>query len=339
MIMIMKKQYILFIILLVMLTAFSGCTATPTQQQNITRNVFLLDTVVNFTIYNSDDQALADTLVEQCAAYEKIFDRTDPESELHALNHAGGKPIEVSTHLLTVLQCALDYAEATNGRFDPTICPVTDLWDFTAESPSLPDPDALQQALSHVGWQNVEIQGSRVQLNNGAKIDLGGIAKGYIADQLAETLRQNDVQSAWINLGGNIITVGGRPDGNPFRIGIQQPFEERTTIIGTVAAQDQSVVSSGVYERCFWLDDAFYHHILDPATGYPADSNLDGVTVIADRSMDADALSTCIFLFGVEQGLVFAQEMGVHAVLIDTAGNIHFTPELETALQFQKSES
>lgn len=331
----MKKN--IFFILFLAFCLLSGCAGK--NSETITRSTFLLDTVVSFTIYNSEDEALADALVEQCAAYEKIFDRTDPESEVYALNHAGGKPVTVSDDLLNVLQCALEYAEATDGLFDVTICPASDLWDFTATSPSLPDDAALQTALAQIGWRNIVIDGNQVQLKNRAMIDLGGIAKGYIADCMAQTLRKNDIQSALINLGGNTITVGGRPDGDPFRIGIQKPFAEQNAMVGTMAVKDLSAVSSGVYQRSFTLNGVLYHHILDPTTGSPANTGLLSVTVITEESMRADALSTCIFLLGPEKGLAFAEQMGVQAALIAEDGTMTFTQYFTTTLDYQPIEN
>lgn len=293
----------------------SGCM--PRATTPIVKSCFLLDTVVSITLYDTDDQALLDDAFALCEHYELVFSRTDPHSELYRLNHAETMPAPVSAELWTVVERALFYARQTGGAYDPTVGAVVDLWDFTASEPALPAPDALQKALATVGWEKVVLAENTIDRPPGTKLDLGGIAKGYIADQIGDFLEEQGVTSALIDLGGNIVAVGSKPGGKPFSIGIQQPFQERNVTADTVEVQDASVVSAGIYERSFTLDGKLYHHILDPATGYPAESELAGVTVIAPRSIDADALSTSLFLLGREQGEALAARVGARAIFID----------------------
>lgn len=329
------KPFRYFLALLLSLLALTGCS----KPAPISQNAFLMDTVITITLYDSTDTALLEQTVELCAEYERLFSRTLPESEVYRLNHAGGQPVAVSADTLLLVQTAVAYSELTGGKYDITICPVVDLWDFTGDAPSLPAPTQLRQALAAVDYHNIVVQGNTIQLKNGAQIDLGSIAKGYIADRLAEFLAGQGVQSAIINLGGNIMTVGGKPSGEPFQIGIQKPFEQHSETVGSVQIRGQSVVSSGIYERSFVLDGTRYHHILDPATGYPADSGLVAVTVVSDHSMDGDALSTGLFLLGLTDGLALAERLpGVEAMFIAADGAEHRTSGFAADLQYKPSQ-
>lgn len=329
----MKRMHWL-LALAALLLLLGGCRTAP-----LSGSDFLLDTAVSVTLYGGGSKATLEGALELCRRYDRMFSRTDPESEVYRLNHAGGEAIAVPRELREVLETAIAYAELTGGRYDVTICPVTDLWNFTAADPSLPDPEALREAVSRVNWRNIVLEGDTARLLHGAQIDLGSIAKGYIADRMADSLREQGVSSAIINLGGNILTVGGKPDGSPFRIGVQRPFERREETVGTVEVKDRSVVSSGVYERSFVLDGRRYHHILDPATGYPADTGLTGVTVVSDRSVDGDALSTVLFLLGPEEGPALAERIpGVDAVFITEEGEVRFTSGFGRELPYTPAE-
>lgn len=319
---------------LVFILALSGCQKT---REPVSKNGFLLDTVITVTLYDSEDGDILEGVFDLCAAYEKVFSRTKPESEVYRLNHAGGEAVPVSADVRDVLEKALFYAEKTGGRYDVTICPVVDLWDFTGETPALPDPADIERELERVGWRNIVLEGDTVRLENDARIDLGSIAKGYIADRMADYLRDRGVGSAILNLGGNVMTVGGRPDGTPFRVGVQKPFELRNETIGVVEVAGRSVVSSGVYERSFTMDGVLYHHILDTATGYPARNGLAGVSVVSDHSVDGDALSTCLFLLGLEEGMALVEELpGVDAIFLTENGEDYFTSGFNGELRFIK---
>lgn len=312
------------------------CACGGGSDKTLSRNGFMLDTVITVVLYGSRDEAALDEAFALCEYYDGVFSRTNPDSEVYRLNHAGGQPVEVSEDLEEVLAQALEYSRLTEGKYDVTICPVMDLWDFSGEGAAVPAQEDIDRGLRRVGWENIVISGGTVRLKNSAQIDLGSIAKGYIADKMARLLRDRGVDSAIINLGGNVVAVGGKPGGEPFYIGIQAPFEERDETIGTVAVQGLAVVSSGIYERSFRQEDQLYHHILDTATGYPAWTGLSGVTVVADSSAKADALSTALFLLGPEEGLDLAQTQEVEAVFITLEGERIFTPGFRQNLAYQE---
>lgn len=228
---------------------------------------------------------------------------------------------------LILLRTALSYAELTDGGIDPTIGSVNKLWDFTGGTAVLPDEAALAQALSHVDYRAVTIDGDMAALNDPqAELDLGFIAKGYIADRMKEYLVSRGVDSALINLGGNVLAIGNKPDGTPFKVGIQQPFAAGGVTALTLPVTDLSVVSSGNYERFFEYNGKIYHHILDTQTGCPVWNNLSGVTVLCGSSMEGDALSTACFVLGAEKGMALIESLpDTEAVFLTSDGDILYS--------------
>lgn len=320
----------------------AGCGITPKEknetisdsQDYIRSTDFKLNTVVTITIYDSKDETLLEDCMKLCDKYEAIFSRTLAGSELYQLNHRELSAIpgisdtySISEELAELISVGLDYAKTSDGAFDIAIAPLTELWDFTAESPTLPDPEGIRRALDKCGYQNVHLDGQKITFTNpDTSLDLGAIAKGYIADQIKEYLLSKGVKSAIISLGGNVVCLGARPDGSPFKIGIQKPFADRNETAAVMEITDKSVVSSGIYERFFEKDGTLYHHILNPASGYPYDNDLIAVTIISDKSADGDALSTTCFALGYEKGMEYVQTLkDVQAVFITEDYKLHYT--------------
>lgn len=272
----------------------------------ISKTDFKLNTVVYVALYDRQEEALLEKCMELCDQYEKIFSRTLEESELYRLNES--KDMEVSDELLELISMGVTCGERTNGTFDITIAPLAALWNFTGEDPHVPAWEDIDAALASVDYRNIKIKGNHVTLLNGASIDLGALAKGYIADRLKDYLLSEGVESAIINLGGNTLCIGQKPDGSPFQMGIQRPFGEQGEVLETISVTDQSVVTSGVYERGFEEDGIWYHHILDPSTGYPNNNDLTAVTILSDRSVDGDALSTICMSLGSERAKEFLEQ-------------------------------
>lgn len=318
----------LFLSLLALGLLLSGCGGQE-EDQIVQAGAFLLDTSVSVRIYEGGDRDTAQSALDLCANYEKVFSRTDPDSELYRLNHR--EITQVSDELAQVIALGLDYGRRTGGAFDITMGAVSELWDFTGEAPALPDASEVARLLAHTGWETVTVEGNTVTFSDSETvIDLGGIAKGYIADRLADFLEGEGVTSAIIDLGGNLYCLGSRPDGEPFQVGIQYPYEERRTIIGGLPAQDLSVVTSGLYERSFTLDGRLYHHILNPDTGWPVENDLLAVTIVSERSVDGDALSTACFVLGLEAGMTLVEDTaGVEAVFITDDFQVHLSGGLE----------
>ena len=310
--------------LIIFLTIFfalllPGCGRTAAAK---TEQTFALDTLVSVTYYRDGDRAAALEALELCRTYELVFSRTDPDSELYRLNAAG--TMAVSPALREVLSLALSYCAESGGRYDVTMGAVSALYDFGGDA-HRPDAAALAEAVSHVGWENVTIEGETVTLADpAAVIDLGSVAKGWIADRMLELLVSRGVEHAIISLGGNILTLGGRPDGTDYKIGIQYPERDSTALAATVSVRDASVVTSGVYERFFIEDGAVFAHILDPATGLPLRSGLLAVSVVGPCSARCDALSTLIFALGLDEGLRYIDALeGYEAVFITEDHALH----------------
>lgn len=305
------------------------------KEEPITATDFKLNTVVKITIYDSKDTKTLEGAMELCDKYEKIFSRTDPDSELYRLN-AGTLPQEDGYYILSdecaeAIKTGLFYSNLTHGAFDITVEPLSSLWDFTSEEKEVPSKEALEEASQHVGYEKVELDGNRIRFaEEGMALELGGIAKGYIADEIKKYLVERGVNRAIIDLGGNVLCVGEKENGKPFHIGIQKPFADRNETIGTIEVSDDSVVSSGIYERCFEKDGTFYHHILNPENGYPYENDLVSVTIISEKSMDADALSTSCFALGLETGLNLANNYpNTQAIFVTKDGKMHFTENFE----------
>lgn len=305
---------------------FTGKTAEP-----ISGTAFKLNTVVSVKIYDSTDQSLIDDVFALCDRYEALFSRTMESSELYKLNH-GTLPKEHDGYLLSpetadLIAKGLEYGHLSGGCFDIAIEPISSLWDFTSEEKTIPTEKELAAALPLVDYQDVILTDNHIRFQKeGMGLDLGAIAKGYIADRMKDFLISEGVESAIINLGGNVLCIGEKPDGTPFQVGIQKPFADRSETIATIGISDKSVVSSGIYERFFEKDGAFYHHILNPATGYPYDNSLISVTIISDKSVDGDGLSTTCFALGLEKGMALINSLpDVHAVFITDDYQLHYS--------------
>ena len=358
---------ILCTVLVCPMLLFTGCgnitdaDTSTTGNQPISISSIKLNTAVQITIYDSQDKALLDDCLALCDKYELIFSRTNDKSELYKLNHrkdvSDGDfstdgpttpcPVSgtadtwhISEDLAALLSEGLDITRESDGAFDIAIAPLTSLWDFTAEDPEVPDDAAIQKALPLCSSDGVTIDGEDITLpSDDIQFDVGAIAKGYIADRLKDFLIKKGVKSAIINLGGNVLCIGSKPDGTPFKIGIQKPFADRNETEAVMDITGKSVVSSGIYERGFKQDGKLYHHILNPQTGYPYDNGLISVTIISDQSVDGDALSTTCFALGLEDGLKFAEKKGVQAVFITEDYELHYTDGFRDEIRVTDVES
>ncbi len=307
----MKK--IISLNLSLVLLVLCGCT----QQENKDTR-FLLNTVVTLTAKCSSETLDGAFLL--CEEYEKLLSRTIADSDVYKLNNSSDF-IEVDNHTKNIIEKSIYYGDLSGGKFDITIYPVSCLWDFNNEI--IPSRDEISEALKNVDYQSIEISGNSVSLG-GKQIDLGGIAKGYIADRLLEYFNNNNITEGIIDLGGNIAVFGDRD----YTVGIKQPFSDKE-IAATIKLKNKTVVTSGVYERYIPADIMLYHHILDPKTGYACDSDLFSATIISDSSIDADALSTVCILLGLEKAKELIENTpNTEAVFIDTDNKLHYTSGL-----------
>lgn len=292
--------------MMLILLLICGCNSGETEN-NETR--FLLDTVCTVTADCND--GVINGAFSLCEELERTLSRTVKDSDVYRLNNTEGF-VPVTQDTLKTVERALYYADLSGGRFDITIAPVSALWDF--KNQVIPSRDEISEALQNVDYHSVEIKDSEISL--GAKqIDLGGIAKGYIADKATEYLKEKGVKKALVNFGGNICTVG------EYNIGIKKPFD--SSVIASIKLKDKCVVTSGIYERFIEKDGRIYHHILDTKTGYGVENELSAVTVIGNTAIDCDALSTVCMLLGTQKGLeIINKTAQTEAVFIDRENNI-----------------
>lgn len=337
------KRRILMVIALLSLVVFViffynryAFIGSKSISEPITITDYKLNTYVTVTLYDSTDTALLDECMALCDKYELLFSRTNPESELYKLNH-GLLPLStdgyytVSKELFDIIEIGKKYSELSEDAFCIAMEPLTSLWNFTDGEMNVPSDDQISSALPALSSDDVllrapnEIRFSKESMG----IDLGAIAKGYIADKIKEYLLSQDVQSALIYLGGNVLCIGEKESG-PFKIGIEKPFDADGTPVAVVQISDVSVVTSGTDERYFEKDGIFYHHILDKTTGYPIENELTAATIITPVSTDADALSTTCFSLGLEKGLDLLESLSyADGFFITKDGEYHYTEGFE----------
>ena len=273
------------------------------------------------TTYGEHSVTAAYAAEDRIRELESALSRTDPDSEVSRLNAAGGEAVEISGDLQTILSQSAQYSQETGGAFDITVAPAATAWGFTADRFQIPSQTELDRLLPLVDSSQVSIIPSldssgdgpkaTARLGPGQSVDLGAIAKGYAADQLCKVFDANEIPRALADLGGNVLAWGDRPDGAPWRVGIQDPAhpDDKNALVGVLEIVDSFAVTSGSYQRYFEQDGKRYHHIIDPATGYPADSGLTSVTVVAGTGSGSgamcDAYSTALFIMGEEKALDF----------------------------------
>lgn len=328
-----RKKRPIFTLLISIMALFlaaslSGCSVHAGNGKKETRTGFYLNTVITITLYGNSSEELAELLdgcMELAGTYDSMFSRTLEGSDIWNINHSGGAPVTVQEETAALLETALSYAKLSDGLVDPSIGTLSMLWNFGEENQSIiPSDKQIKEALSHVNYRNLILEGNQVTLKDPEmKLDLGFIAKGYIADKMKAYLLSGSATSAIINLGGNVLTIGGKPDGTPFHIGIQKPFAKTGTALLTLDVKDKALVSSGTYERYFVKNDLLYHHILSTKDGYPINNGLSGVTIICNDAVDGDALSTLCFILGYEKGKELADSLqGVEAIFLASDGTV-----------------
>lgn len=326
----MKKRIFLILLIALIIIPQTGCG----KEEQVSDNGFYLDTDCRVTIYHikkKQGEKLTKGALQLCGQYEKKLSKTVKGSDVDRINRANGKPVKVGKDAMKVIRLGLEMSRDSDGAFDITVGRITDLWDFKSDHPKLPDPAKLKQAVATVDYHQVKLDddANTVQLTRaGAKIDLGAIAKGYIADRVTDYLRENGVEQAIINLGGNVVAIGSKSKGTPWNVGIERPFSNRSEVIGATQVSDAVVVTSGIYERQFKKNGTIYHHIIDPKTGYPVENNVEADTIVsrAGNSARCDGYSTVCLLLGIERGKAFIEKQkGFEALFISRSNKITLT--------------
>ncbi|GMQ63336.1 FAD:protein FMN transferase [Vallitalea maricola] len=328
----MKKRILLLVVFI--LVVLVGCSNIINQKnQKISDETFLLGTLVKVTIYgeNADEEDF-EGIFKIISDIESKVSRNISTSEISKINSNEIQEIKLSEDTFNIIKKGLYYSKLSEGRFDITIAPLVSLWGIGTKDARVPEEKEIKDALKKINYKNLFLdeENLTIYLKKDTQIDLGGIAKGYVADKVSEYLKQNKLEHAIINLGGNILTVGNKPNGDSWKIGIRDPFNTRGREIGVATIGQKSLVTSGIYERYLEEDGVKYHHILDPYTGYPVENELAGVTIISDYSVDGDGLSTVIFSMGLEEGYKFVEDMeNVDAVFITKEKEVYVTSQAE----------
>jgi thiamine biosynthesis lipoprotein len=305
-----------------------SCSALAPREAN--RSGFVLGTSCSIRIIGGSEKLL-DRVFERLSAIEAELSANLDSSEVSAVNAAAGiNSVAVGKDAFSILKRDLQLSSWSDGAFDPSVGPLVKLWGIGSDHARLPAPAEIDAAKRFVSWKDIvldEGKGSVFLRRQGMAIDLGSTTKGFAADDVAAMLRAAGVKKALIDLGGNVLVIGSRPDGKSWRIGLQNPFSgERGDYLGIASLVDKTMVTSGVYERYFMKDGKRYHHILDTSTGYPVDNGLMSVTVITPKSFDADGFTTTIFALGREKGMALARAQGVDAIIVDKDKKVYTTP-------------
>ncbi|MCI1208979.1 MAG: FAD:protein FMN transferase [Treponema sp.] len=298
------------------------------------RSAMVMDTVCSVNAFDDGTQKLYDSLFSRLYQIDADFSTGKADSQIALINKAAGDhPVAVSADVLYVIKVALAFAKKTDGAFDPAIGPLVDLWGINTDHAQVPEPSAIKALLPFVDWKLIQVTagssfapateipegvknpaGSVFLPEKQMKLDLGGIVKGFAADELVFILKKNHVSRAILDLGGNIYMFGKKKDGEKWHVGIKDPENPAGPPAIILSLGNSTIVTSGVYERFFIQDNKRYHHMIDPKTGYPAESGLDSTTVISESSILADALSTSIFVLGAEKGLQLVEGLSSMAV-------------------------
>lgn len=308
------------------LTAFSGCGERAPAQTSAERDVFAMDTFMTMKAYGSGAETALEEAQQRIKQLEDELSVTSEDSDIFRINNAGGEAVEVSADAVTLIGSGVSYWNETSGALEISVYPVLAEWGFTTGNYKIPEPERLKALLANVDSGKIEVNGSSVRIPEESKIDLGALAKGYTGDEIMDICRENGVTSAIISLGGNVQTLGKKPDGSEWRVAVKDPFAPDTNMC-VLSVSDRAVVTSGNYERYFTGDDGRdYWHIIDPKDGYPADNGLVSVTVIGESGLRCDALSTALFVAGTDAAESYLREhTDVDAVLVTDDDRLLYT--------------
>ncbi len=339
-----KKQWEIVLMGMILVMIFFALSNNQSNK-TITQTDFLLDTFVSVTLYGENDEALLEKPFQRIKELEKRLTAYDAASDLGLIKeNAGLQAVTVSENTFEIIKESFKYSKLSQGKFDVTINPLVDLWGIhSPEVRNPPKEEAIAEAIAKIDFEKIELDEAQktVYLTKPAmSINLGAIAKGYIADEMMSLLKDQGVSHALINLGGNVLVLGGKDNKTSFSVGVEDPLNPGQGYLGVVSMVTGSVVTSGNYERYFTdFKGRRYHHILDPDTGYPAETGLNQVTVLAKQSIDSDALSTTLFLLGAEEGMTLVKNLdGVEAIFVTDGNDIILSPGAKDLFTFNDED-
>lgn len=321
------------------LTACTGAGGKAGAEEAHSESFFAMDTYMTFTVYGENGEAALAQAANKITELEGLWSVTDEGSDIYAVNHSGGKTVAVDEKTGELIAFALHMAEETEGALEPTIYPLLTAWGFTTGENRVPSQEEISELLESVGYDRVRAEDGNITLEVGSMLDLGAVGKGYAGDEVIQTLRESGVTSALLDIGGNIQTIGTKPDGSSWRVGVKDPFSGG--VLGVISIADGAVVTSGCYERYFMGEDGKrYGHIMDPATGYPAENGLASVTVTGGQGKLCDALSTALFVMGSEGAQDYWRcHHDFDMILVTEDGDVLVTEGMKDRLSLQGAYS
>jgi len=312
---------------------FSACS--PKAEGEVSRSDFVLGTVCSIRLIDGGSNNTLQAIFSRLSQIEERMSANRDDTQIAAINQSAGKEaVKVTEDTLGVIQKSIAYARLTGGVFDPSVGPLVKLWNIGTDYAKVPSNKEIKEKIALIDYNDIELDEAKKTVflrKPGMSLDLGAIAKGYAADEVTKILASHRVKAAVVDLGGNVMVYGQKKDGSPWRVGVQDPVSDRGEYLGLVSGKAMTVVTSGIYERFFIENNVRYHHILDPKTGFPSDTGLVSVTIIAASSIDADALSTSIFSLGLKKGLELLKKFPeIRAVFIDEKKNVYLSPGTES---------
>lgn len=332
------KPMMAIVILLLILV---GCSSNEEAELNLQETPseareFLMGTYIVLRVYDEGKEEALGAAVARIEELDEKLTSNNTSSEIASINEAAGQnPVEVSEDVFPLIEVAAEYSAIENSGFDYTVGPITNLWRIGFDDARVPEPSEIEAVLPLVDYEKSELDAKNRTVfltEENMRIDLGAIAKGYIADEIVKVFEDHNVTTAIIDLGGNVVVMGDSPtrETGGFNVGIQDPFSPRGEIVGAINLKNKTVVTSGVYERYIEKDDEIYHHLMNPDTGYPFENDLAGVSIVTDKSVDGDGLSTVVFGFGLEEGLDYVNRLeGVEGVFISRDKEIYTSEGLK----------
>ena len=312
----MNRKSILYIILvLCLLLSLAGCSEKP-----VTKQIFAMDTYMELTVYGDKAEPALTDIIHTINGYSLQLDPEVESSAVYALNHAEGSEVVLDPAIVDMLTTAKQVWQQTGGALDLTVYPIVKAWGFIDSAHTVPAPEALEQLKSVPCFDDVNIDIHTVTMPAGTEISFGAIAKGALAERSKLIAKDYGIEHAFLSLGGNVQTIGTKPDGSLWRVGVQDP-NNLSGHLGIVSVGEMAVVTSGSYQRYFEQDGKLYHHIIDPATAAPAESGLLSVTILCESGTMADALSTAMFILGEEAAIDYQRTYGGFDMILVTEDN------------------
>lgn len=320
----------LLIFILLFCISLSGCGLSE-DKKPVKKEFFALNTVITLTLYGDNAEKASKAAYGEIKRLENLFSVTSKDSDIYKINSHSGSFVKVSKDTVNIILLAKKLSEKTNGDFDITVYPIVKEWGFTTENYNVPDDNTLEELKRKVDYRKIDVdeEKSAVKIQKGMAVDLGAVAKGYIAQKVAEVLKANGEAAAIISLGGNIMTLGKKSNGEQWSIAVTDPFNTNNTCC-KVKVNETSVITSGSYQRFFEKNGQKYHHIIDTKTGKPADSGLVSATVITDNPIDGDALSTAFFIKGKEEIIEkYNEYKNIGFILVDKNKKVYVSKNLK----------